>query len=288
MNQLLKAINALPLKGCEKLPGSRTCMDDIEFSFDLALRELGFSFVNYSLIQNNDDEEEENPNMDVTFTPIFNNFPDEWLNIYAQKKYYEYDAVLRTLEYMPLDVGLNYGTWEDARELAINSPVGNNQRQRNEYIYKVDEVFEKAANHQLCSGVYILHRTGAVQIIISLSSNESNESLRKRLSTESAWQTLLALTILTNYSIMNTRGCDQCVKNARLYGIQEIQLTQSQKEILRLFAEKSNATIQEIADAHGTTTDTVKYHLKAIRTKFNKPRISGYVLARFAIDHNLI
>jgi len=46
--------------------------------------------------------------------------------------------------------------------------------------------------------------------------------------------------------------------------------------------------MKEVAAAQGTSIETIKFHLKSIRTKLNKPKVSGYALARFAIDHNLI
>jgi len=285
--QLLKAIDDFPLDGCKKTIGSSTCMQDIEKSFCKAVKQLGFPYVSYSLMQANE-EENPTPHLNVAFTPIFSNFSNAWMTEYFEQKYYECDAVLRTLEYMPINAHLNHGTWSKARQLAVDSPKGENKRERNHYRQRVDEVFAGASRHGMNSGIYIIHRTGPVQIIISLASALSNDQLDKSFETSSLWNTLLALTILTNHGIVNTRGCDQCIKNVHIYGIHEITLTTAQKEILRFYAEKGNATLRDVATSQGTKTDTIKFHLKSIRAKLNKPRISGYALARFAIDHNLI
>ncbi len=285
--QLIKAINHLPLDGCKKSIGSSTCMQDIESAFCQAAAELDFPYVNYSFVQNND---EENPtsNLNVSFTPIFSNFPEAWMKYYVEHKFYEYDAILHTLEHMPINASIHYGTWDYARKLAIDHPKGKDQRQRNYYSQKVDQVFVDAQKYGLNSGVYIIHRTGPVQIIISMASLLSPSRLDESIAKHSLWKTLTAITVLANHTIVGTRGCDQCTKNVRIYGIHEITFTATQKAILRCYAEKGNATLKDVATAQGTSAETVKFHLKSIRTKLNKPKISGYALARFAIDHNLI
>jgi len=283
----LRAVHDLPLKGCHKAIGNSTCMADIEQIFLQDAHSLGFDFVNYSFVQSND-EDHDSPNLNVSFTPVFSNYPDGWMNTYAQEQLYDYDAVLRTLEYMPINQNLSFGTWSKAEQQAVDNPLGENQRQRNFYTQQVMRVFAKAREFNLNSGIYIIHRAGPVQTMISMASTTLPQKLYPKLDNDGLWNHLLALTILTNHAITGTRGCDQCNRNVRLYGIQEIVLTSAQKEVLRLYAEKGNSTLKDIALAHGTSVDTIKYHLKSVRGKFNRPRLSGYALARFAVDHNLI
>lgn len=284
---LLNAINHLPIGGCQITSNSNTCMGDIELAFCAVSKQSGFSFVSYSFVQANN-EENSGAQLNVSFTPIFSTFPERWMEEYVKQGFYHFDAVLRSLEYMAVNARLDYGTWNKARQLALQNPKGENQQQRSHYSRMVDKVFAGAEAHGMRSGIYIIHCAGPMQTIISLASERSSDELDNELKNTFLWNTLLSLTILSNYSINNTLGCDECSRNVRIHGVHEIILTLSQKEILRCYAKNENATVGEIAAMYGVSIDTVKFHLKSIRIKLNKPKISGYALARFAIDHKLI
>jgi len=215
-------------------------MQDIEKAFCDAAEDLGFPYVNYSFVQSND---EANPtdNLNVSFTPIFSSYPDDWMKHYIEQRFYECDAVLLTLEHMPANASIYYGTWEQAHQLAQDNPKGKNLRQQNDYKLNISKVFKEAQNYNLNSGVYIIYRSGPVQIIISMASRLSTAKLNEAIAKKSLWKTLTALTILTNHTIIGTRGCDPCTKNVRIYGVHEITFTATQKKILRCYAEKGNS-----------------------------------------------
>ena len=286
--QLLDELGSLPLSGCRHTTEqTRICMQDIETAFRQAAAEFGFDFINYSYVQPNI-EGDSTSEVTISYTPIFNTYPEAWMQEYIQKKFYEADAVARTTEYMSLNSNLHFGSWAQAKTLALEAPKATSICSQAAYGDMIHKVYERASVHGLCSGVYIIHRNGPVLIVISLGSAMSEVELKQQLDHTTLWNKLIAMTILVNHAVASTRGCVRCSNTAQVFGTRDIVLTHAQKKILRCYAEKSNATLKEIAQSQGTSTDTVKFHLKSIRAKFNKPRLAGSALARFAIDHNLI
>ena len=65
-------------------------------------------------------------------------------------------------------------------------------------------------------------------------------------------------------------------------------LTESELRVLQLFRKERSATQKQIAVEYGKSVDTINFHLRSIRRKFNLPRASGHSLAFYAVEQNLL
>ena len=94
--------------------------------------------------------------------------------------------------------------------------------------------------------------------------------------------------VLVNQAIAMTNRCDYCVKSFRVDGSEPIKLSAAELQVLYLYKLHRNASIKQIATIYNRSIDTVNHHLRSIRGKLNIPGASGYALALYATELNLL
>ena len=278
-------LGALPLGSCDGR-ASVPCLRRIEDGLVASVAQLGFPYLRYSQVhaaQGSGVAKRRPP----TYSVNFSTFPSEWTSRYEREALFHYDPIYHELEAWREGDSLVRGTWCEIRERYLSNPPGE-PSQHEVYRRRCEALFADAAQHGLRSGVYLLARGAVGRSILSLASPESDSEVQQRCRQPGFWHTLLGLSVLTNFATGYTRGCDRCRIELRGPGVGRIELSGPQVALLREYLKKPDATSKDIAKACGVSTDTVKYHLKAIRRKTNLPGASGHALASFFRSHNLI
>lgn len=277
-------IRAMPVNSLScPANGSACCARLIEEAFYRATEALGFSSVRYTCWV----QDIARPQADgYSFSINFSDFPADWEKEYETERYYEIDPVLRVLS-NPDAPPLVYGTWASARKTAENSLQGSDAKALVKYRAGVGKLFARAASFGINSGIYMMLNAGVRRLVISLASPKSDAGLDE-LANEALYQKILALVVLCDQSLSLTNSCATCAKSLRVAGGPSIKLTPMQTKILQSFAANSTATIAHVAALNHLTTDTVNFHLKAIREKFSKKSASGHALSAIAREHGLI
>jgi DNA-binding CsgD family transcriptional regulator len=219
-----------------------------------------------------------------SYSMNFSNFPASWEAYYDNQQLYMSDPVVRVLHEQSDDFHIAYGTWDDSLQWAREHPLGKDNKEKKAYIHSVENLFMEASTFNLQQGGYISHSNNVRHIMMSFATSKDSVNMPRN---EEFWKTMFSLIMLCDQSIKETKACNDCIKSVRIDGEPSITLTKAQIRILTLFYEQRNATIKAIASKHGTTVDTINYHLRILREKLQKPGASGHALAAFAKDHNL-
>ncbi len=258
------------------------CIERIKRAMFLSLEELGFEYLRYTCwvkdINNVGDESN-------SFSINFSNYPADWEAYYDSHQLYMNDPLVRVLQETGEGALTLFGSWEDALKKAHDNPLGETDAQKDSYRHKIHNIFDKAKEFGLHAGGYMSHSNNVKQVIISFATG--NQEVENIPEDSPFWKILFSIMMLCDQSIRETKACKDCTKNIRIDGDESISLTKAQIQILTLFYEQRNATLKAIAKKHGTSVDTINYHLKVLREKLRKPGASGHALASFAKDHNL-
>ena len=259
-----------------------SCIERIKRSMFQALKELGYEYLRYTCwvkdVNNVGDESN-------SFSINFSNFPTDWESYYDSHQLYNDDPLVRVLQETEEGSQILFGTWQQALAKAHDNPLGETEVQQANYQKKIKNIFDRAAEFGLVSGGYLSHSNNVRHIIISFATSRIDvEDIPEQ---SEFWRILFSIMMLCDQSIKETKSCGDCTKHIRIDGEESITLTKAQVKILTLFHEQRNATIKAIANKHGTSVDTINYHLKILREKLHKPGASGHALAAFAKDHNL-
>ncbi|MCB1615471.1 MAG: autoinducer binding domain-containing protein [Pseudomonadales bacterium] len=262
------------------------CLGNIENSLYAFANNLGYPYLRYSYWLKNT----EAANVDEhAYSVNFSNIPPEWDSHYERNKMYLVDPVVRVLHENAGVEKLQWGYWADAYQYGLDKPLGETDREKSAYTEKVKQLIRGAEQHKMCSGLYFCWGDGIRQIILSMASPVKD--YRPELGEEVLIEKLLySVAMLINQSIMttNTQSCVNCNKALRVSGGKTIKLTVTEIKILNIFYAKKNMTIKQVANVCGISVNTVNFHLRSMREKFETPGASGHALASFAKELNLV
>ncbi len=221
-----------------------------------------------------------------SFSMNFSNFPAAWETWYEQKQSYMIDPVLRAM-YADNMKPVIRGTWRSAWKSAQENPLGDTEKGKQLYLKQIDDLALQAAKHHLHSGIYMLINMEARKLVISLASSKSHDDLDNEI-TPALWQELFLVMHMAYQATTLTKHCAKCGNSLRFGGEQSVTLTKTQAEILRHFSHNTAASTTDIARIQHVSINTINFHLKTIRRKFNKPNASGHSLSNIAKEHGLL
>jgi DNA-binding CsgD family transcriptional regulator len=271
-------VKELPLECSKKVTaGELPCTSRLEQTLYKAAKTMGFEYVRYTCWHKEVDSGDSFP---MSFSINFSNFPKVWEKNYEARQYYLHDPVLRALEAAgqnPVVSGTWQAAWCDAEAKSEDA----------HYLERIRELSVAAAQHGINGGFYMMLVTGLSRFVISLGSSRVSEDIEKQAA-GNLQQQVFALVTLLGQAMALTRNCNQCSKPLRVQGGASVTLTPRQAKVLEAFAENSGATNVDVAKISHVTTETVAFHLKAIRKKFNRPSASGHALSNIAKLHGLI
>lgn len=248
-------VNELPLE-CPKKTNSKelSCILRLEETLYNAAKTMGFEYVRYTCWHK---EVADSGSFPMSFSINFSNFPKAWEKSYESKQYYLHDPVVRAIQ----AAGQNqfvFGTWQKAWRDVNAKEVGQH------YLDRMQELSTAASQHGINSGAYMMLITGLSRFVISLGSSREPEEVEKQ-ALESLQQQIFALVALLSQAMNLTNNCNKCSKPLRVKGAASVKLTSKQSKVLETFAENSDATNVDVARINHVATETVAFHLKAIR-----------------------
>ncbi len=258
--------------------GKMPCIFDLEHALYSAAHKMGFEFVRYTCWQK--DVSESGGNFPQSFSINFSNFPKAWEKHYEDKSYYLHDPVLKVIEDVIDAKQVISGTWLQAWVMMEKKESGH-------VLVRMQELSFDATQYGVVSGFYMVLVKGHSRYVISLGSGRTPEEVELQAS-QNLHQQVYALIVLLSQAIGLTQGCNQCTKSLRVQGEPSVQLTKKQRRVLEVFAEDASATNVEVAKKTHVSTETVAFHLKAVRRKFNQPNASGHALSNIATAHGLL
>lgn len=261
-------------------PSGSDCLTQLEQAFYSTCQALGYAHGRFSCWTTFTDDEGQ-PH--YWYSNNFSNFPAAWEQQYEQQQLYLIDPVVRAIHLAPETAKVVCGTWEDAIVAAQQSPLGETATEQTAYQQSIRAVYATAAGHGLRHGLYFSCQDGSRHVAISLACREG-----KPQPSDDTWQTLFALAQVLTQAIALTGPCERCRKSARTEGLPALQVSAAQVRVLQLFLQQPGASLREIAQELGTGVDGVNYHLKTLRQRLGKPGLSGYALAQFARELNLV
>ncbi|HRF86998.1 MAG TPA: autoinducer binding domain-containing protein [Pseudomonadales bacterium] len=278
MLELENFVTNLPLV-CEKPMGATNmlpCIAKLERSLYDAARIMGFEYVRFTCWHKEVADHGEFP---LSFSINFSNFPKAWEMLYEAKRYYLHDPVVRVIEEADQNKVV-FGTWQQAwREVAA--------RETAFYLERMQALSKDAEQHDIQGGFYMMLVMGLNRFVISLGTSRNPETVEAQAA-KILPQQVFSLVALLSQAMNLTHGCNSCGKSFRIQGGESIQLTKKQNQILTVFAEHASASNVDVARINHVTVETVAFHLKAIRKKFNQPNASGHALSNIAMMHGLI
>ncbi|MCB1614504.1 MAG: winged helix-turn-helix transcriptional regulator [Pseudomonadales bacterium] len=135
----------------------------------------------------------------------------------------------------------------------------------------------KEAEAGLGSGVIIAKRNMSHKIVLNFASAKNSYDTERDFTGEK-WRLLYTALLLVedmlNYLVLENQNTPPETENREAPGI-----TRKETEILSSFLENPAANIAEVARSRYVSVNTVNFHLKRLRKRFDVPRISGYQLA---------
>ena len=270
-------VRELPLE-CPGRPGIEgfSCATRLEQMLYKSAGMLGFESVRYTCWHK---DVGSGDIFHMSFSINFSNFPKSWEKIYEARHYYMHDPVLKAIEISESDQ-FAAGTWQSAWLQAENGKLRCD-------LNRVQELSSEAIRYGIRSGFYMMQMTGVSKFVISLGSGREPEEIERQVSNH-LYQKVFALMVLLSQTMSLTNNCSACSKPLRVQGKSSIRLTPKQSRVLEAFAKNSIATNVDVARINHVTTETIAFHLKAIRKKFNTPSASGHALSNIAKLHGLI
>lgn len=253
-----------------------SCIFKLEQTLYASARTMGFEYVRYTCWHK---EVASSGDFPMSFSINFSNFPKAWEKYYETKQYYLHDPVLRVLGGVDQNQFVS-GTWQGAWRDVGAKETGH-------YLDRMQELLASATQHGINSGFYMMLVTGLSRFVISLGTSRKPEDIEKQAAGD-LHQQIFALVALLSQAMSLTNNCSNCSKPLRVKGGGAVKLTSKQSGILKTFAENSGATNVDVARIHHVSTETIAFHLKAIRKKFNRPNASGHALSNIAKLHGLI
>ena len=205
----------------------------------------------------------------------------EWAKRYADKEYFNIDPIVRAAQYHS-GIYRPMATWHDCYVNARNKPLGDNSRQRTQYLNDLDKYQKDAADYGFVSGLAINKRIGLQQMCVTLVSRESPQEHDKRVNKENLQLISAAITIISS-ALDDTLGCDFCHP-------QKAYFTPSDSESKWLYAILGNplANNEELARQAGLSINTLNKQLNSIRTGLGLPGVNPLALAIYCLNKGLL
>lgn len=281
--ELASLLTHIPLTCQKKSVDDTSCLNTIKTALFESCAQLGFEYVRFSCWTRFTTDE---GNVRYWYSINFSNFPHKWEQDYDSAQLYLTDPVVRIIQSKPENVPVAYGSWASALSFAHAHPLGDSAAEKKDYCAKTSQLFEAAMAAGLQQGHYFTCQDSMRHVAISLST-AGNKTLSPE-KVDALYKTLFAMAHLLHQSIALTRQCELCAKFVRTDGQSELQISTAQRNVLLHFLQQPSASTKEIALQLGITPDTVNYHLKNLRQQLGKHGASGFVLAQFARELNLI
>jgi len=261
------------------------CFEKIKDALIESINKMGYQYLRYTCWVNGIASETSITN---SFSINISNFPTQWESYYEKNNLYMIDPVVRLIQDNILKNNLIFhGTWDSAYDTALANPLGATDEQKVEYVFNVSQLIKSSREHELKSGYYYSWGDQHRRIVISISSH-NDYSADTEIKSTNFINLLHSMAVLVNQAITMTNRCDQCIKSFRVDGSDPIKLSAAELQILRLYKSHRNASIKQIAAIYNRSIDTVNHHLRTIRSKLDLPGASGYALALYASELNLL
>lgn len=275
-------VNLIKPTQCTDKSGEFSCREQTAAALFQCAQQLGFDHLRCTRWVSS-----EMKVLTDTYSAHISNFPEAWTQNYDKQKFYLWDPIIRFSTTDDAELNMPFGTWDQARLQALNTPLGNSTSEIDSYKRHVKELFDGAKACNLNSGVFMIRGEGMAKVQMSLASTLDAPTLNKTLEPR-FWNLFTTMLVLTENLLTATQRCSRCTTGILSLNSEPSKLTESQKAILTLFNSHRDATIEEISRLHFSSVDNVNYHLRNIRSKFNQPGVSGHMLAQFAREHTLI
>lgn len=211
------------------------------------------------------------------------NTPKDFASIYCDKNLFLVDPVIRMVEENTSNSSC-FGRLSQALDRAIDIPLGETQKQKNLYLNNLLELTHHMRSHNLVDGYFLANADEtSTTLIIATVDNDFIEDPSK-LVFSILWGSLS----LIDRKFSELQHCPSCRNPVRKLSGKELSLTKSEQRVLITFLKNNNASLSEIAHKYGSSLDTINFHLRNLREKFELHGASGYVLAYNAKTIGLI
>lgn len=271
-------VDLVDMQVCNGDPSREACESKVEEAIYESARRLGFAYVRCSRwirgAQGN-----------YSYSSYVSNIPQSWHEFYNSNRVYDVDPVVRFTFEMEKSHALTYLTRSEIVAWAQANPLGSSRNERDHYSEQVDALFREAENHGLHSALYIWHGGLSKQFTMSLSSSEKDTT--DELSPAEI-RAAMAMLVLLEQLLGCVQTCSSCGASISSYKSDHIKLTDSENKVLEIFHVERTFSLDDVANRYGSTRDTIQFHLRNIRRKFEQPGASGHMLAQFAEAHRLL
>ncbi len=211
------------------------------------------------------------------------NIPNNFASIYCDKNLYLFDPVIRMVEENTSNSSC-FGKLSQALDRAIDKPLGETQKHKNSYLNNILDLTHLMRSHCLVDGYFLATADEtSTTLIIATVDNDFIEDPSK-LVFSVLWSSLS----LIDKKFSELQHCPSCRNPVKKLSGKELSLTKSEQRVLITFLKNNNAGLNEIAQSYGSSLDTINFHLRNLREKFELHGASGYVLAYNAKTIGLI
>ena len=260
------------------------CLENIQKACFSIFDEYGYEYVSYTYWLKSVNKVEDERNV---YTYSFGNFPEQWISSYERERLHLIDPVARMIREKSSTSHIIHNTWDNAYRLAIASPLGSCDADKQAYIEKVNDFNRHAKQHGLNDGHYYLWGCRKRFIVLKLATSRTRQLIDTQFNNQFL-KGLHGTVVLINQSIMMTRSCSLCSKVVSVNGNEPVELSRQEIDILKLYMDNKNASTREISQLYSRSLDTINYHLRSLRIKLELPGASGHALAAAAVELGII
>lgn len=265
---------------CTGMAKKTLCVQQVDQALFQVIKDMGFQYVRCVRWVNNTVD-----NLVTSYSQHSGNIPDSWLQLYNKADLVKIDPVVRVTASTDQTVAMSHGTWAQARSIALQHPLGDNAEEQQRYKKAVNKLFRQSREHGLEGGLFA--KLGDANRQIQISIVTGNPDIEHDLG-DCTWHILTTLLTMLDRLMDRFQACSKCATGIMKSGGGYIELTSAERCLLRLFIYNRKARLDEISDMYKTSRNTVNFHLRNIRDKFEQPGVSGHMLAQFANEHRLI
>lgn len=277
LDPVVQLLTPDPCNGTDK---KTLCAKQVDSALFKVVDDMGFQYVRCIRWVNNTVD-----NLATSYSQHSGNIPEAWLQLYNQAGMVNIDPVVRVTATDDQAIAMSHGTWAQAKSIALKHPLGTNAAEKQRYKRAVDKLFRQSKEHGLEGGLFA--KLGDANRQIQISIVTGNPAIEKDIS-DWTWHILTTLLSILDRLMDRFQACSKCATGIMKSGGGYIELTSAERRLLRLFIHNRKARLDEISDKYQSSRDTVNFHLRNIRDKFEQPGVSGHMLAQFANEHRLI
>lgn len=261
--------------------GKKTlCVQQVDRALFQVIEDMGFQSVRCIRWVNNTVE-----NLATSYSQHSSNIPSAWLQHYNQTELVKIDPVVRVTATDDETIAMSHGTWSQARRMALKHPLGTSAAEKQRYKRAVDKLFKQSLEHGLEGGLFA--KLGGANRQIQISIVTGNPNIEQDLN-DWTWHILITLLTILDRLMDRFQACSKCATGIMKSGGGYIELTSAERRLLRLFLYNRKARLEDISEKYKSSRDTINFHLRNVRDKFEQPGVSGHMLAQFANEHRLI